>query len=105
MIKHLLKLNNPIKNKKVKNTMKKNAVETKNEYRIRSFMSNVNKLDMLVHRQTHSETFGTVKLIKAAYENNGKRKFSVSKSKLIPSGAYTFSSLRTKYFDALGCSA
>lgn len=87
----------------MKKKINKNIMETKNEYKLRSFMSNVNKLDMYVHRRTHSDIFGTVKLVKSALENKGKRKFSVSKSELIPSGSYTYSTLKTKFADAIGC--
>lgn len=57
------------------------------EYNVRTFMSNVDKLDKYVHTQTHSD-LGSVRLVKAAYENKGKRKFAV-KSNVIRSGSYT----------------
>lgn len=57
------------------------------EYNVRTFMSNVDKLDKYVHTQTHSD-LGSVRLVKAAYENKGKRKFAV-KSNVIHSGSYT----------------
>ena len=89
---------------KTKKTMIKKAAghETKKEYRVRSFMSNVNKLDTRVHRQTHDETFGTVALVKAAYElgSNGKRSFSVRNSKILKSGKYSFAGLRNKLLEA-----
>lgn len=70
---------------------------TKNEYGIRSFLENVNKLDKFVHKQTHSEKFGTVKLIKAATESkNGKRMFSVKNSTVVKNGSYTLGGLREK---------
>lgn len=72
-----------------------------NTYMIESFLSNVGKLDKFVHRQTHDEQFGTVRLVKAAYESKyGKRIYSVSKSKLIPSGSYTIGGLRKKMLEA-----
>lgn len=70
------------------------------QYRVNSFMSNVNKLDMYVHRQTHDENFGTVKLVKSASENNGKRKFSV-KNSIIRSGSYSYAGLKAKLLDAI----
>lgn len=70
---------------------------TKNEYGIRSFLENVNKLDKFVHKQTHSEKFGTVKLVKAATESkNGKRMFSVKNSTVVKNGSYTLGGLREK---------
>ena len=70
---------------------------TKNEYGIRSFLENVNKLDKTVHKQTHSEKFGTVKLVKAATESkNGKRMFSVKNSTVVKNGSYTLGGLREK---------
>ena len=71
------------------------------EYTVRSFMNNVNRLDMNVHRQTHNAALGTVKLIKSAAENNGKRKFSVQGSSLIKSGCYTHAGLMSAYLKAL----
>lgn len=67
------------------------------KYAVASFMSNVNKLDKNVHKQTHSEKFGTVKLVKAATESkNGKRMFSVKNSTVVKSGSYTLGGLREK---------
>ena len=64
---------------------------------VESFMSNVNKLDKFVHTQTHSEKFGTVKLVKAATESkNGKRMFSVKNSSVVKNGSYTLGRLREK---------
>lgn len=89
---------------KTKKTMIKKAAghETKKEYRVRSFMSNVNKLDTRVHRQTHDETFGTVALVKAAYEDTktNRRSFSVKNSKVLKSGRYSFAGLRNKLLEA-----
>ena len=46
------------------------------KWAVESFLKNVNKLDKFVHTQTHSEKFGTVKLVKSATESkNGKRMF------------------------------
>ena len=67
------------------------------KYMVRSFLENVNKLDKFVHKQTHSEKFGTVKLVKAATESkNGKRMFSVKNSSVVKNGSYTLSGLREK---------
>lgn len=70
---------------------------TKNEYSIRSFLENVNRLDKFVHTQTHSEKFGTVKLVKSATESkNGKRMFSVKNSSVVKNGSYSLGGLREK---------
>ena len=67
------------------------------KYMVRSFLENVNKLDKFVHKQTHSEKFGTVKLVKAAAESkNGKRMFSVKNSTVGKNGSYTLGRLREK---------
>ena len=67
------------------------------KYMVRSFLENVNKLDKFVHKQTHSEKFGTVKLVKAATETkNGKRMFSVKNSTVVKNGSYTLGGLREK---------
>ena len=65
------------------------------EYNVRTFMSNVDKLDKYVHTQTHSD-LGSVRLVKAAYENKGKRKFAV-KSNVIQSGSYTRAGLMNAF--------
>lgn len=69
------------------------------EYNVRSFMSNVDKLDKYVHTQTHSD-LGSVRLVKAAYENKGKRKFAV-KSNVINSGSYTRAGLMKAFLDTI----
>lgn len=75
--------------------MKKN--QKKHEYAVRSFMSNVNKLDKYVHRQTHSEDFGTVILKQSASESrSGKRVFAVKNSPVLKSGSYSLSGLRDR---------
>ena len=67
------------------------------KYMVRSFLENVNKLDKFVHTQTHSEKFGTVKLVKAATESkNGKRMFSVKNSSVVKNGSYTLGGLRER---------
>ena len=67
------------------------------KYSVESFMTNVNKLDKFVHLQTHSEKFGTVKLVKTATESkNGKRMFSVKNSTVVKNGSYTLGGLREK---------
>ena len=67
------------------------------KYMVRSFLENVNKLNKTVHKQTHSEKFGTVKLVKAATESkNGKRMFSVKNSTVVKNGSYTLGGLREK---------
>ena len=67
------------------------------KWAVESFLKNVNKLDKFVHTQTHSEKFGTVKLIKAATESkNGKRMFSVKNSSVVKNGSYTLGRLREK---------
>ena len=67
------------------------------KYMVRSFLENVNKLDKTVHKQTHSEKFGTVKLVKAATESkNGKRMFSVKNSSAVKNGRYTLGGLRER---------
>ena len=67
------------------------------KYMVKSFLENVNKLDKFVHKQTHSEKFGTVKLVKAATESkNGKRMFSVKNSTIVKNGSYTLGGLREK---------
>ena len=67
------------------------------KYMVRSFLENVNKLDKTVHKQTHPEKFGTVKLVKAATETkNGKRMFSVKNSTVVKNGSYTLGGLREK---------
>ena len=67
------------------------------KYMVRSFLENVNKLDKFVHKQTHSDKFGTVKLVKAATESkNGKRMFSVKNSTVVKNGSYTLGGLREK---------
>lgn len=72
------------------------------EYMVRSFLENVNKLDKFVHRQSHSERFGTVKLVKSATESkSGKRMFSVKNSPVIKSGSYSLGGLRTKLLAAV----
>lgn len=66
--------------------------EIQNEI-MKSFMSRVNKLT--VGRSTYDKFFGTVTLKKAATETkNSSRKFSVSDSSMIRSGAYTLGGLR-----------
>lgn len=81
-------------NKEKENIMKTTKIT---KYSVESFMTNVNKLDKFVHLQTHSEKFGTVKLLKAAYETkNGKRMFSVKNSPVIKSGSYSLGGLRKK---------
>ena len=67
------------------------------KWTVESFLKNVNKLDKFVHTQTHSEKFGTVKLVKSATESkNGKRMFSVKNSSVVKNGSYTLSGLREK---------
>lgn len=67
------------------------------KYMVSSFLENVNKLDKFVHKQTHSEKFGTVKLVKAATESkNGKRMFSMKNSTVVKNGSYTLGGLREK---------
>ena len=67
------------------------------KWSVESFMSNVNRLDKTIHKQTHSERFGTVKLVKAATESkNGKRMFSVKNSSAVKNGRYTLGGLREK---------
>ena len=67
------------------------------KYMVRSFLENVNKLDKTVHKQTHSEKFGTLKLVKAATESkNGKRMFSVKNCTVVKNGSYTLGGLREK---------
>ena len=67
------------------------------KYMVRSFLENVNKLDKTVHKQTHSEKFGTVKLVKAATETkNGKRMFTMKNSTVVKNGSYTLGGLREK---------
>ena len=67
------------------------------KYMVSSFLENVNKLDKFVHKQTHSEKFGTVKLVKTATESkNGKRMFSVKNSTVVKNGSYTLGGLREK---------
>ena len=67
------------------------------KYMVSSFLENVNKLDKFVHKQTHSEKFCTVKLVKAATESkNGKRMFSVKNSTVVKNGSYTLGGLREK---------
>lgn len=98
-----------MKTKTRQKTMMKKAAghETKKEYKVRSFMSNVNKLDKFVHRNTHDETFGTISLVKAAYEDgsNGKRSFSVKNSKVLKSGRYSFAGLREKLLESYAAEA
>ena len=80
-----------------KQTEMKTDSKMKHEYQVRSFMSNVNKLDMWVHRQTHSEKFGTVVLKKSALESkSGKRVFAVKNSPVLKSGSYSFGGLRER---------
>ena len=67
------------------------------KWTVESFLKNVNKLDKFVHTQTHSEKFGTVKLVKSATESkNGKRMFSVKNSLAVKNGRYTLGGLRAK---------
>ena len=67
------------------------------KWTVESFLKNVSKLDKFVHTQTHSEKFGTVKLVKSATESkNGKRMFSVKNSSVVNNGSYTLSGLRAK---------
>ena len=67
------------------------------KWTVESFLKNVNKLDKFVHTQTHSEKFGTVKLVKSATESkNGKRMFSVKNSSVVKNGRYTLSGLRER---------
>ena len=67
------------------------------KWTVESFLKNVNKLDKFVHTQTHSEKFGTVKLVKSATESkNGKRMFSVKNSTVVKNGSYTLGGLREK---------
>ena len=83
--------------KKEKRKMSKSEKKMKYEYQVRSFMSNVNRLDKRVHRQTHSEKFGTVELKKAACETvNGKRVFAVKRSPVLKSGSYSFAGLQKR---------
>lgn len=71
--------------------MKKTTITSS---RISTFLSNVSKLDMYVHKRTSDEVLGTVTLKKAGYETrNGKRLYAVS-SKVIPSGCYGATALR-----------
>ena len=80
-----------------KQTEMKTDSKMKHEYQVRSFMSNVNRLDKRVHRQTHSEKFGTVELKKAACESlNGKRVFAVKRSPVLKSGSYSFAGLQKR---------
>lgn len=81
--------------------MKVTEKQMKHEYQVRSFMSNVNKLDKWVHKQTHSEKFGTVVLKQSAAESrSGKRVFSVKNSKVLKSGSYSFAGLRDRLLAA-----
>ena len=67
------------------------------KWTVEQFLKNVSKLDKFVHTQTHSEKFGTVKLVKAATESkNGKRMFSVKNSTVVKNGSYTLGGLREK---------
>ena len=75
--------------------------QMKYEHRVRSFLSNVNKLDMRVHRQTHDTQFGTVVLKKSAWESrSGKRVFAVKGSPVLKSGSYSLGGLRAKLLGA-----
>lgn len=86
---------------KTKKTKKSVNMETVAEFKIASFMTNVNKLDEFVHRQTHNKDFGTVRLVTPAWEaKNGKRKFAVSKSPVIRNGTYTLGGLRKALLEA-----
>ena len=77
--------------------MKTTKTTKTTKYMVSSFLENVNKLDKFVHKQTHSEKFGTVKLVKSATESkNGKRMFSVKNSSVVKNGSYTLSGLREK---------
>ena len=85
--------------RKAKRKMTK--TQMKYEHRVRSFLSNVNKLDMRVHRQTHDAQFGTVVLKKAAWESrSGKRVFAVKGSPVLKSGSYSLGGLRAKLLGA-----
>ena len=71
--------------------------KSKYMYQVYSFMSNVNKLDKVYHKQTHSEKFGTVKLVKSPTESkNGKRMLSVKNSSVVKNGRYTLGGLRER---------
>ena len=77
--------------------MKTTKTTKTTKWTVESFLKNVNKLDKFVHTQTHSEKFGTVKLVKSATESkNGKRMFSVKNSSVVKNGSYTLSGLRAK---------
>ena len=77
--------------------MKTTKTTKTTKWAVESFLKNVNKLDKFVHTQTHSEKFGTVKLVKAAIESkNGKRMFSVKNSSVVKNGRYTLGGLRER---------
>ena len=77
--------------------MKTTKTTKTTKWTVESFLKNVNKLDKVYHKQTHSEKFGTVKLVKSATESkNGKRMFSVKNSSVVKNGSYTLSGLRAK---------
>lgn len=72
-----------------------------NRFQVKPFLRNVSKLDMYVHKQTHHPDFGTVRLVKSAYETGTKRKFAVmGNSKYLIPGSYTFDRLRESLEDA-----
>lgn len=82
---------------------------SKNTNKINEFLTRVNKLTL--GRSTADETFGSVTLKKSAdytrghnaflgRSGYGTRKFSVSKSQVIPSGSYTLAGLRAKLLTA-----
>ena len=83
---------------------------TSQEYILKSFLSNVNKLTP--GKSTFDKYFGRVTCIKEAdhtraYNKHinrtgyGTRKFSVAKSTLIPSGKYTLGTIRRELSDAI----
>lgn len=86
--------------------MKKN---TKNQYALKSFLDNVNKL---TPGRSAVSKFGRVTCKKAADNTRnvntflhrtgyGTRLFSLSKSEYLPSGKYTLGKLRQKLADAI----
>lgn len=82
---------------------------TKNEYLLKSFLNNVNKL---TPGKSAISQFGRVTCMKAADHNRGlvkslnrtgygTRLFTLSKSEYAPSGKYTLGKLRRKLNDAI----
>ena len=83
---------------------------TNTEYRLKSFLGNVNKL--IPGKTAVSEDFGRVTCLKAADRSRnrndrlhrsgyGTRLFSMSKSKHIPSGKYTLGKLRSRLAETI----